>query len=113
VAVVTCPFCDWSGPVLADYGDVLIIEPLHPVVPGHLLAVATDHVTDALQAPSVTGQVAEAAADYAANRSRIEACNLITSVGAVATQSVFHLHLHIVPRTAGDGLRLPWSEATP
>lgn len=37
--------------------------------------------------------------------------NLITSRGAAATQSVFHLHLHLVPRTEGDGLALPWRDA--
>jgi histidine triad (HIT) family protein len=36
--------------------------------------------------------------------------NLITSQGAAATQTVMHLHLHLVPRTDGDGLKLPWSE---
>ena len=37
-------------------------------------------------------------------------CNLITSVGAAATQTVKHLHIHIVPRHEGDGLHLPWTE---
>jgi diadenosine tetraphosphate (Ap4A) HIT family hydrolase len=36
-------------------------------------------------------------------------CNLITSDGAAATQTVKHLHVHIVPRRDGDGLTLPWS----
>jgi histidine triad (HIT) family protein len=36
-------------------------------------------------------------------------CNLITSAGRAATQSVMHLHLHLVPRLDGDGLALPWS----
>lgn len=35
--------------------------------------------------------------------------NLITSAGAEATQSVFHLHVHIVPRGENDGLALPWT----
>ena len=35
--------------------------------------------------------------------------NLITSIGAAATQTVFHLHVHVVPRHEGDGLLLPWS----
>jgi histidine triad (HIT) family protein len=35
--------------------------------------------------------------------------NLITSVGSAATQTVFHLHVHVVPRRAGDGLALPWT----
>jgi histidine triad (HIT) family protein len=36
-------------------------------------------------------------------------CNIITSAGSDATQTVFHLHLHVVPRRAGDGLALPWT----
>lgn len=28
---------------------------------------------------------------------------------AIATQSVFHLHIHLIPRAPGDGLMLPWS----
>lgn len=38
-----------------------------------------------------------------------EAANLITSRGGAATQTVFHLHVHVVPREAGDGLALPWT----
>ena len=35
--------------------------------------------------------------------------NLITSIGPAATQTVPHLHLHLVPRRPGDGLPLPWT----
>lgn len=34
--------------------------------------------------------------------------NYITSCGPDTTQTVFHLHGHLVPRTADDGLALPW-----
>jgi histidine triad (HIT) family protein len=39
--------------------------------------------------------------------------NFITSAGKAATQSVMHLHIHIVPRQEGDGLLLPWSGQQP
>ena len=35
--------------------------------------------------------------------------NLINSSGAAAWQTVFHFHLHVIPRYAGDPLRLPWT----
>ena len=37
-------------------------------------------------------------------------CCLIVVCGAEATQTVPHLHIHIVPRRAGDRLTLPWTK---
>ena len=73
-----------------------------------MLAISRDHITDALDDPEATGHVMEAAATYARTR-WVGPCNLITSVGTSATQTVFHLHVHIVPRHPGDGLKLPWT----
>jgi len=103
-----CPFCEYAGPspVLLDYRGVFVIEPLHPVVPGHLLAVSKEHVGNALDAPAVFGRVAEVAAQYARG---LPSCNIITSAGAAATQTVPHLHVHVIPRVPGDGLTLPWT----
>lgn len=83
---------------------MFFIEPINPVTEGHVLAVPREHVADALADPEVAGRVMEVAAWFAAGE-----CNLITSVGPLATQTVKHLHLHIVPRREGDGLALPWS----
>jgi histidine triad (HIT) family protein len=85
------------------------LVPLQPVVPGHMLIIPLRHVRDALEDPELTGAVMESAAEYAASAGLFP-CNIMTSVGREATQSVFHLHIHVVPRTEGDGLMLPWSE---
>ena len=37
-----------------------------------------------------------------------EGVNLVNSCGAVAWQTVFHFHIHVIPRYADDPLRLPW-----
>jgi histidine triad (HIT) family protein len=37
--------------------------------------------------------------------------NLLNACGAVAFQSVFHFHMHVIPRYEGDPLRLPWVPA--
>ncbi len=113
-----CPFCEYTGPspVLVDYGDAFVIEPLQPATVGHVLVVPKAHTPSALASPRTAGRVMELAAQHA-NMTGIGACNFITSVGPQASQTVWHLHLHIVPRTADDGLLLPWStppgEATP
>jgi len=83
----------------------LIIEPLGPQVPGHVLVIPRNHVTDATSSLSTTSATMHDAAAYAAG---IGPCNIITSVGSEATQSVFHLHIHVLPRGERDGLRKSW-----
>lgn len=105
-----CPFCDYAGPspILYEEGGYFIIEPRDPVVEGHVLVIPRRHVEDATVYPGVTGRAMQHAARWARGRGP---CNIITSVGRDATQSVFHLHIHVVPRWRDDGLRLPWSPA--
>jgi histidine triad (HIT) family protein len=105
-----CPFCGYAGPspVLADLGSAYVIEPLNPVTPGHLLVITRAHLPDALASPASFGYLAEQAARYAVSQG-LGDCNLIVNVGRAATQTIDHLHLHIVPRRPGDGLRLPWT----
>jgi histidine triad (HIT) family protein len=86
---------------------MFIITPINPVVSGHRLVIPTDHIEDATADTRQTGRVFAYAADYA-RRHRIEA-NLITSIGEAATQTIKHLHVHVVPRREGDGVVLPWS----
>jgi len=111
---VSCVFCDRiaEGDYVERSNDGIapsvIFEPLNPVTPGHYLVVPVLHVTDALEFPRVTGAVMEYAV-LMAQRIGFESCNLITSTGSAATQTVMHLHIHIVPRREGDGLHLPWT----
>lgn len=86
--------------------DAIAIVPLDPVTEGHVLVIPRLHVVDALDRPRVTARTMQRAAEIARPD-----CNLITSVGPLATQTVFHLHVHVVPRVAGDGLVLPWGTA--
>lgn len=105
-----CPFCNYSGPspVLREYEDAIVFEPLNPVTPGHLLVVPRVHVEDVGTNPEVSAAVMRRVAEYI-QEAGIRQCNIITSRGGDATQTVFHLHVHIVPRGPEDGLKLPWS----
>ncbi len=99
-----CVFC---GKFKEDSGDIIHFEPLSPVVKGHLLVVHRKHTKDFTNGDEVFAEVAKYAARLA--RDLGGDWNLITSKGINATQSVFHLHIHLVPRIAGDGLVLPWT----
>ena len=109
-----CPFCQihegrapatvahrWRGQT-----DVAIV-PLNPVTAGHLLIVPVDHITDPADGHVVVGRSMGRAA-WLAKREGYASFNIILSYGADATQTVEHVHVHLIPRTVGDGLVLPW-----
>lgn len=113
--MLDCVFCDErkiASTVEHMYGADgsihFVFEPLRPVVPGHLLVVPMLHVGDATEEPLVTAMAAGVAARVA---QRYRSANIITSIGTPATQTVHHLHWHVVPRVEGDELRLPWSDS--
>jgi histidine triad (HIT) family protein len=107
---VTCVFCERILVDAYDAGNehAVTFEPLAPVTRGHRLFVPRIHVAGALAYPHLTGLVMDYAASWAARYGKYP-CNFITSCGAEATQSIFHLHIHLVPRRADDGLTLPWT----
>ena len=108
-----CVFCDYAGPseIIAEYlgGDVFVIEPINPVTEGHVLVIPRVHIANFTDKPSHVFDAVMTAARWHA-RSYLRSCNLITSKGEAATQTVSHLHVHLVPRRKNDGLKLPWSE---
>jgi len=107
-----CAFCAVvagrePAAVVRTWDDAVAIVPRRGgVAEGHLLVLSRKHVPDAGADPATTAAVMRRAAELMAG---LPAANLITSKGAVATQTVFHLHVHVVPRAADDGLALPWS----
>lgn len=105
-----CVFCGRVERGEYDDSDAFAVtfRPLKPVAPGHRLFVPRVHVADALEDPLVTAMTARFAAEWA-RRAGTGSCNLITSRGPEATQSVYHLHWHLVPRLKHDGLPLPWT----
>lgn len=108
MAAEPCVFCEIvagrsSAMIVREWDDALAFGPLGPVTPGHVLVIPKVHVADMAEDPEVSAVAMRAASELA-----VPPCNIITSAGREATQSVFHLHLHVIPRRANDGLALPW-----
>ena len=105
-----CPFCARIEAGEYDYYNLtnVAFQPLNPVTRGHFLVVPRKHVKSALESPSSAAS-ALAFAGHLAGDMGLEAVNFITSAGSAASQTVFHLHVHVVPRREGDGLHLPWT----
>ena len=106
-----CPFCEIvagraPATVVREWPDAIAIVPLKPVVDGHLLVIPKEHVKDFADDPDVAADTMWRAALLAQKSDT--PMNLITSRGREATQTVFHLHLHLIPRAEDDGLALPW-----
>jgi histidine triad (HIT) family protein len=105
-----CPFCEIvagraPATIVEEWPEAIAIVPLNPAVEGHLLVIPREHVPDFVAYPKVSAATMLCAAELVAG---MGSYNLITSKGRAATQSVFHLHLHLVPRAENDGLALPW-----
>ena len=87
---------------------------IQPVNPGHTLVIPLKHSASLSELNPETGShlfaVSQrvAAALYSASAAgssglRCEGVNLFLADGSVAGQDVFHVHLHVIPRYAGDG----------
>jgi len=108
--MIDCPFCpdNWDNlDILKLTGIGAILTPLNPVTEGHVLVIHRKHSADAAVNPDVASDLMFSAALWVQKRG-IEA-NIITSIGPAATQTVFHTHVHVVPRRENDGLHLPWT----
>lgn len=107
---VDCTFCRITdgtdhAEIVYRWSDAIAFTPLNPVTEGHVLVIPKVHVRDAIECPPVTAFAMARAAELAAG---MVASNILTSVGRAATQSIFHLHIHVIPRAAGDQLMVPW-----
>jgi histidine triad (HIT) family protein len=86
-----------------------------PATRGHALVVPRKHVADLLDAGAEELQAVIVASQRLAARMKerlgADGVNLLNSCGAAAWQTVFHLHMHVIPRYESDPLRLPWIPA--
>jgi len=91
----------------------IAIMDINPAVPGHVLVMPKRHAANVLEvAPEDLSAVALAAqrmAQRVTEKLAAEGVSISNACGAVAGQTVFHLHFHVIPRRAGDPLRLPWT----
>jgi histidine triad (HIT) family protein len=111
---VFCKILDGELPatiVNEDERTVTFMD-IAPATRGHALVIPKTHTPDLLSIePEDLAAVALAGKRQAAlvrERLFADGVNLVNSCGAVAWQTVFHFHVHVVPRYAGDPLRLPW-----
>jgi histidine triad (HIT) family protein len=115
---LACDFCaiargeDADTEVVCEGEAWVAFFPLKPATPGHTMVIPRTHAADLwdLDLETATELMAGVVEVGRAIREALipEGMNLITSAGEVAEQSVFHVHLHVVPRWRSDGIDEIW-----
>jgi histidine triad (HIT) family protein len=120
-----CIFCAIVGgsaqaSIVYEDADLLAFMDIRPVTPGHLLIIPKRHTPFLADLDEVTGArmftvAMRLAQALRASGLRCEGTNLFLADGEAAFQEVFHTHLHIFPRFAGDTFRIDadWSITPP
>jgi histidine triad (HIT) family protein len=86
---------------------------INPATRGHLLIVPREHSRNLLEIGAddlaACGAAAKELAALMSDRLGASGVNVLNSCGRAAWQTVFHFHLHVIPRYPADPLRLPWT----
>jgi histidine triad (HIT) family protein len=115
-----CLFCkiiagELPGTIIDEDERTVTLMDINPATRGHALVMPRAHARDLLEIDREDLEAAILAAQRLARRmpSRLGAdgVNLLNSCGRAAWQTVFHYHIHVIPRYTGDPLRLPWTPA--
>jgi len=112
MAPADCPFCEIAagtrpGHVVLDDGPVLAFLDARPVFPGHTLVVTREHYETLLDLPRALLEPLFGASRSVARAMEegLGADGSFVAVNNRISQSVAHLHVHVVPRRRKDGLR--------
>ena len=115
-----CIFCKIvAGELPATIVDqdehTLAFMDINPATRGHALVIPRQHAVDLLNIEGSELEAVAVAAQRLACRAKeslgADGVNVINSCGAAAWQTVFHFHLHVIPRYVDDPLKMPWTPA--
>jgi histidine triad (HIT) family protein len=115
-----CLFCkivagELPAQTIAEDERTVSFMDINPATRGHALVIPKAHVVNLLQVPAddlaAVALAAQQLARRISERLGADGVNLLNSCGAAAWQTVFHFHVHVIPRYGDDPLRLPWTPA--
>ncbi len=113
-----CLFCkivagELPATIVAEDERTVSFMDINPATRGHALVVPRAHADDLLEVSAedlgACGLAAQRLARRAKERLQADGVNLLNSCGSAAWQTVFHFHIHVIPRYRDDPLRLPWT----
>jgi len=115
-----CIFCkilagELPATVVAQDERTFSFMDINPATRGHMLVIPRAHSTDITEADAADLaaciSTAQALVGRALDRLGADGVNVLNACRPAAGQTVFHTHLHVIPRYADDGISLPWIPA--
>lgn len=116
-----CIFCKLANgdiPTNTLYEDdcVRVAFDIEPANSGHVLIIPKNHFDNVYSLDEDTAahifQVAVKVANVLKDTLHCEGLNILQNNGEVAGQTVFHFHMHVIPRYQNDGVTLGWQKKT-
>lgn len=117
-----CIFCkiangDIPSKVLYEDDEFKVILDLGPATRGHALILPKNHYKNLYELPDETAAavmlLAKKMAALMTEKLGCDGFNLVQNNGRAAGQTVFHFHLHLIPRYEDDGQTLGWKPLEP
>jgi histidine triad (HIT) family protein len=112
-----CLFCgivagDVPGQVVDSDEHTVAFMDINPATRGHALVVPRRHSADLMEVSdedlTYTMLAARRLARHIRDALEPDGFNILNSCGSAAWQTVFHFHVHVIPRYVDDPLKLPW-----
>jgi histidine triad (HIT) family protein len=98
---------------VAESERAIAFMDISPATRGHVLVIPREHSTDLIEVGPEDLAASAALAQQVAGRQLevlgADGVNLLNSCRPAAWQTVFHFHVHVIPRYDDDPLRLPWT----
>ena len=117
-----CIFCKLANGVfptntLYEDDDFNVILDLGPATKGHALILPKEHYKNIYELPEETAgkvfKLAKKLATEMTDKLGADGFNIVQNNNEVAGQTVFHFHMHLIPRYEGDGQHILWEPTSP
>ena len=117
-----CIFCKLANGIfdtnkIYEDEDFTVILDAGPATRGHALILPKEHYDNIYRLPDDTaGKAFKLAKKLAGHMTDVLKCdgfNIVQNNGEAAGQTVFHFHMHLIPRYSGDGAMVQWKPGKP
>ncbi|SFS06326.1 HIT family protein [Anaeromicropila populeti] len=115
---IFCKIADGEIPSIKLYEDknFVVIFDISPAAQGHAIIISKTHAKDLFELPNEYAAnimvVAKKVGSALMEALNCDGMNILQNNGEAAGQTVFHLHVHLIPRYADDAVNIKWNIGT-